>query len=474
MTQGDICIHMVSVGTPELNNAALTSIPFDFSIENDTIYAKNVSNDEISCADPGHYLVGYQLYGRYNGSQRTFIRSAVLINNAELPGEYGSQGCAVKNTSNRTLGLNQCCIVDLAADDTVSIGTQRLAAATDTCRQVSNQGGMWILKLSDSASYFLARGTSAQTLANTSLEFSDLNIPLNDAIDAGFSHAANSSDIVLQSAGQYLVCYGYRVENRSGERKAYQGRLTLDNMTLSESVSYGYSRYDNGTRDIVLGATCLIRTTAADSILRIQGAQESEFDGDNTPIITNIWITILKLETETPCLRQFLTAGSQEASPDDRTTVDFDAPTELDSEFGTEAGGRITIARAGHYLHTANIRIEKSATSSIRQNPRMRFGLNDSVFPWGGSANYNRGNSSNEGTLQCCVMNSILTNPASVGDIFDIQIQETGDSGPGVNDIVEGGQTCLRVEDLVLPPAPPTPPAPPQSVIQIGNSSLIV
>jgi len=455
MAVADVTIHRNGTPTPELNNVAMTKVPFDVQVEQDAIFTMNGANTDIDVSAAGHYLVGYSLHSQGSGSARNAIRSAILINSTEPAGQYGSVSSYDRNAVNDKFYLNASSIVDLAANDDIAIGTIRIATNAELHPLTANRAGIWMAKLSDTAAYIRARGASgSQTLTQTTNTFINLNLATNDELDTGFAHTAASADITIADAGLYLVSYNFKITSPGAGRIEIQGHLTLDGTILNESRSARNLRIDNGTDNVNVAATCLVRTSSANQILRIQAAQEFETAPSSGPTVDEVAITIMKFESDVDVLRQFLApTGTQEANPATATVIDYDVPTEIDTATFTEAAGRVTCVKAGHYFFTSNIKSERTDTvdgTRITQSIRVRKNATD--LQWGGGGGYNRGNEGTEETFISGAMSSVLTDDLTANDIIDFTVQEEGDAVVNVCDIVSGGMTAFRIEDIAVVP----------------------
>lgn len=451
MAVADMTIHRNGTpGTPpEINPTALTKVAFDTEVEQDAIFTMDAGNDDIDCADAGHYLVGYSIHAQTAATVRHNASVRILINSTEVVGEYGRQSSYDRNGTNDKFYMNSNAIVDLTAGDDIAIAAIRNATNTGAHPLTDNRAGVWIVKLSDTAAYLRARGGNSQQLSTTTLTYVDLQIATNDEIDTGYTHATNSADITLADAGLYFVCYGARFLNNDTGRIQLLARLTLDGVVQNQSWSGRNSRFDNGTTVQELSASCLIRASASD-ILRISAANEMQNVGPATDV-SNVWITIMKLESDIDVLIQPLAAtGTQEANPVAATVIDYDAPAEIDSGTFTEVGGRVTCLKIGHYLFTANLHnLRTDVGSGTRQTQSIRARKDATALQWGGGGGYNRGNQGSEDTFHNASMSSVLTDDLTANQIIDFTVQQEGDTGVGTLDIFEGGQTAFRIEDLI-------------------------
>jgi ribosomal protein L30/L7E len=449
MATGDIYradVGTQTAGDADLNPASLTKVAFEDEIETAGIYSMDAGNDDLTVSEAGHYLITWALYGISTANGRQQVRGAVMINGSEITGQYGSNSGYERNNSNNKVAPTGIAIVELSADDIISIGAIRTATTATSIPQSDNEGGFTVTKLSDSASYARIRGGNSQTLSTTSLSYSDLQIATNDELGSGFTHATNSADITLADAGLYLVCYGWQATNNATTRLAMLSRLTLDGVIQHTTWSGRISRWDSGAVTQQMCAFALIRASASD-ILRISGANEKNDSGSATDV-DNVWINIMRLESDIDVLIQPVVSGTQEANPASATVIDYDAPTEIDSGTFAETGGRITVQKTGHYLLSCNLHILTTDGGNTRIMPRIRPRLNTTPSSYAGGGGYNRGNQSTDFTLHSAVSGSFLTGDLAVDDIIDFTIQQDSEAVTGSRDIIEGGQTCFRIEDI--------------------------
>jgi len=475
MAVTDVTIHRNGTPTPELNNTTMTKIPFDVQVEQDAIFTMDAGNDDIDCSEAGHYLVGYSLHSQTAAAVRHAMRGAILINGTEPAGQYGSVSSYNRNGTNDKIYLNASSIVDLAANDDIAIGSIRIATNTNAHPLTANRAGVWIVKLSDTAAYLRARGPSgSQTLTQTDQTFINLNLATNDEVDTGFTHSAASADITIADAGLYLVSYNFKITSPGNGRIEVLGHLTLDGTILNQSRSARNLRFDNGTTNVNLAATCIVRTASANQILRIQAAQEFQTAPTSGPTVDEVAITIMKFESDVDVLRQFLApTGTQEANPSAATVIDYDAPTEIDSATFTEVGGRVTCVKAGHYFFTANITSERTDVGSgTRQTQSIRVRKDATALQWGGGGAYNRGNQGSEDTFISGSMSNVLTDDLTANQIIDFTVQQEGDTGVGTLDIQRGGMTAFRIEDLDAGPTVVTEEHTTDSVLQEIDNEL--
>jgi len=478
MAVADVTIHRNGTPTPpELNNTTLTKIPFDTQVEQDAIFTMDAGNDDIDCSEAGHYLVGYSLHSQTAGNSRHAMRGTVMVNGSEIAGRYASVSSYDRNSNNDKIYLNASTIVNLIANDDIAIGTIRTADNTTAHPLTDNRGGVWIIKLSDTAAYLRARGPSGSQLLDnvTSETYINLNLATNDEVDTGFTHSTGSADITIADAGLYLVSYGFKCTSPGAGRIEILGHLTLDGTILNESRSARNLRFDNGTNEVSLAATCIVRTASANQVLRIQAAQEwGPNNPSSGPTVDEVAITIMKFESDVDVLRQFLApTGTQEANPTTATVIDYDAPTEIDSATFTEAAGRVTCVKAGHYFFTANIISERTDVGSgTRQTQSIRVRKDATALQWGGGGGYNRGNQGNEDTFISGSMSNVLTDDLTANQIIDFTVQQEGDTGVGTLDIARGGMTAFRIEDLDAGPTVVTEEHTTDSVLQEIDNEL--
>lgn len=449
MAVADVTIHRNTL-TPELDNATLTLIPFDTQVEQDAIFTMNAGNDQIDVSTAGHYLVGYSMHSTNALNSRHAARAEIMVNGSAVTGVYGSVSSYNRDTLNNHWYLNANTILDLAANDDVGVGTIRTGTTAGAHPLTANRAGLWMVKLSDTAAYCRLSGPSgSQTLTQTSLSPLNLRFANNDEVDTGFVHLLGATDIRISDAGLYLVCYSFKVTSPGAGRIEIIGNLTLDGVLLNESRSARNLRFLNGTNEVTLAATCVVRTTASQT-LRLQARQEFDTAPSSGPTVDEVSITVMKLESDIDVLRQPLApTGTQEANPSTATVIDYDAPTEIDSATFTEVGGRVTCVKAGHYLFTCNIESERTdQASGTRQTQSVRVRTNATNLQWGGGGGYNRGNQGSEDTFISGSMNSVLTDDLKENDIIDFTVQQEGNTGTGTLDIARGGMTAFRIEDL--------------------------
>jgi len=454
MAVGDV--YRAGVGTQTctgdqtLNPATMTKLAFESELETACIYSIDAANDDLTVSTAGHYLVGYSLYGVATSNARQQHRAAILIDGTELTGLYGSNSSYSRNTANNTTAPTGMAIFDLSACATISIGGICTGGCVTAITQQDNQGGFWVVKLSDCASYARIRGPQCtpQALSTTSLTYADILIATNDELDTGFTHSANSADITLADAGLYFVAYGLQMQNNHTQRLTHVARLTLDGVVQNQSYSGRLSRNDNCTTIQQLNGFAMLRASACD-ILRIQAASENIETGGTGTDIEEVWITVMKLESDIDVLIQPLACGAQETNPACATVVDYDAPAEIDSGTFSEVGGRVTVAKTGHYLLTSSIHNFRQDTSGVRITQRTRARVNTTNDAISGGISYNRGCQGTDNNFTSVTTTQFLTADLTACDIIDITIQQDSCAVLTSRDITLGGQTAFRIEDLI-------------------------
>ena len=412
MATGDVLVRRLSAGGNSYNSTAFTDVNYSTTVYSDGIYGG--SGTAISCSEAGHYLVAYQWASQDdNGSNRSETRGRIVVNNSDA--FYGDSSGYIRRTGGVNAWVQAATtILNLSASDTVGVEIARTDANTgggDTMDQ-AGLSGISIVKLPDTAEFFRARRTTNATLNSvagqsppvspSSFNFSSIGFTTQDEADAAYTHSTSTnSDQIQLDAGTYIVCYQAEIAGSSSQRRNTIARLTLNGSEVPGSYTTGYVRQTNGVNHPVCSGQMLVEA-AANDILRLQVAIDSEQSTVTDVVCDAAYITIMKLPTAAgyAMLRQSADHDHNTASFD---AISFNTQDALDSTYWGHSGSQLTRQRStavvkpalimGGFFHV------RDAVNATRKNPEFQWRIDGTTAAQlGGAVGHNRGDQSTSGT----------------------------------------------------------------------------
>jgi hypothetical protein len=397
---GDIAIYREATGT-EVIGTALSNQTFDTTVSQGSGFSIAAGRDAVTLTDGGHYLVSYNLgLATLAGTNRSEINALIDVNGTNIA--YGRSSCYIR----RTGGVNNCwlsgsAIIEASAGNTVTIEAQRTDSNTATVQRRANESGLTIVKLDDSWDYARVQEAGGGQTFNAA-GYATVSLDTNDELDTG-TFSRTDGDITLADAGHYLVTTNqmHRNSNATGTRNNAT-RLTLDGTEIVGTRTTAYTIGTNSAQDSVAGFSGIIETSAANQVLRLQGA----CDGETCNSITNVGgqtgITIVKLPDNADYVRLYEVGGGQVV--DTTAALTWDTQQEVDAASFTHStvtnSERVIAEQDGNYLFFTSFYASRPASVSTAQlQPHVQFRDTGTTQQYGSTAAYNMGDNGTQGTF---------------------------------------------------------------------------
>ncbi|MEM7394287.1 MAG: hypothetical protein AAF492_18265, partial [Verrucomicrobiota bacterium] len=250
--------------------------------------------------------------------------------------------------------------------------------------------------------------------------------------DGGFTHTDNTSDILLDEAGTYLVFVNLPYFSL-GQRESARLRILLDGRGVpGGQASQGYIRGQSGHNDASVHWSGLVIATNAGQALSIATQRETTRGADATIANGRMSIYVERLDVTSDMLYSRgnrLTPNSDNWNPDPPgLSVQWETDLVIDTNIYTHSTGarpeRIVINEPGDYLLVYN---DALAAPFGRPNPRVFIDVNGVRVPGAESkTHYLRGSDNHTESSASLVF---LLHDLAAGDEVTVRISRDFVSG---------------------------------------------
>jgi hypothetical protein len=382
--------------------------------------------------EPGDYLIAATLPINLGSGdvQRATQAIEVYVNGAPAPGAIG-QSSYLRNTGSHTEASAHLTAVltGLQADDVIELRTYRVAQNNASVMEtIMETASIYVEKIEANRNVFT--GVAAATVGGDNLnrdEFSGDNGLAWTAgrKDAGFTHSGDSSEIVLDETGSYLVMVNVPLTG-TVNRTSVALKVLVDGVKIPNGIAeQGYIRNSNGHAESSLHWAGLVTTIAAGQMLELQTFMNAASGTVTIPANLPANIYIEKIDVSSGVLATSMLDDEFDFNTVDKTVIPWSYDEIIDeAAFGHGVIEEIFIKQAGSYLLTYN---DALWASSSRPAPRITVEVNgDEVLGAQTKTHYIRnsgGHNYSSGSLV------FLLEDLALGDIVTVSTQREANSG---------------------------------------------
>ena len=260
-----------------------------------------------------------------------------------------------------------------------------------------------------------------------------------------FTLQGDNASVDLADAGHYLLMYNLALTGSGSKRTEMQGLIELAGLDIAYGRSSCYIRLSGGANDCWMFGSTIIEVTAGQDV-----KIEAQRTDTNTATITRraneSGLTLLKLNDSWDYARIQEAVGGQAFDSTTFATVAWDTNDELDTSTFSRTGGDITLATAGHYLVTVNVKINNALTSGkMRRNIAMRLTLDGTEIAGTRTTSYMRGSN---GTNDFAAVYSGIIETTGANQVLRVQAACDGEDCSGANLTNVGGQSAITIAKL--------------------------
>jgi len=416
-------------GTFDTNVTSWTDVPFNNTVDEDSaLIVEHTSNTTIQVKESGHYLVLYNIVSRND----TYNNRVEFMSRIEVNGSGQSEGRGQgyrRNTSNDRVFMQASAILDLSANDNITIGVIRTSTNDPTTHLLeANRSSFQVLRLDDDWEYFRAVSTDTTDVDGSTWHAVTWNT-VNES-DSSFTHTGGNANVGLD-AGTYLITYNVRANTGAlSTRKTITTKATLDNVDQPYGWGYSYMRGLNGCNDGAASAMFLLETSGED--LQIEVSTILDLASATINLVSNeSALTIWKL----PPSANVLMAHSNNAQACETPAIIVHETEDVeDSAFTHDTGtGRVTLNEDGSYLFGWTSGVENPNYAGTPTTTRGTFGtqwnINASGQAYGIGGHFIRNAAGPTGIFRGGHMATSLFSGLSTNDIIDIRATLEGDNG---------------------------------------------
>ncbi len=257
-----------------------------------------------------------------------------------------------------------------------------------------------------------------------------------------YSIDVGRTDVTLSEQGHYLVMYNIGAETSGGSgRSEVQGYLNLAGTDQAYGRGSCYIRRANGQNECFLSGAAIIETSGTNQALRVVGQRTDSNSATVRRMAGKSGYMLLRLDDAWDYLRVREAGGGQAFNSATFATVDWDNNDELDTGTFSRSGGDITLARAGHYLVTANVMFRNSGTG--QRNQAIRITLDGYEIPGTRTTAYSGGTSS---TLDHSAVWMGIIVATTTNQVLRLQGACSGETCSRMTNV--GGQTAMTIARL--------------------------
>jgi len=428
MTKGDMAIYREATAGESMSPSAWTDLSYDTTVREDTdTFNLQVSNEEVDCADVGHYLVMFNDVADLASGLRFTVRERVTVGGVDtaVSGSGYGRYHATNDAYEMYIAGAGIVYADTGGDD-INIQVQRVPSTTQTTTRRANVGGLQILKLDDDWDYFRAESDTASAILTLGDEILWENVIEEDT--GSFELQANDYDIEVQP-GYYLCTYTVVFACTSlglTGRVGGVSYLLLDGVEVEGSRSMNYGRNSNGCNTGHISCICIFEAPSVQNLKLKTTVSNRTGGGQIADNSTSIQIVKLPDDTLAKCWTYDGTGGLTIAAA---TLTDINMDDEIDEDTAVFTHStvsntdEISVDVDGDYLFMQGMYAQgsDSGDSNLRYTILSRFEDNGTAQQYGNSGCFYRGyaNSSSK-ILSCGMSHGILLPSLTAGDDINI------------------------------------------------------
>jgi hypothetical protein len=291
--------------------------------------------------------------------------------------------------------------------------------------------------IGDIAIYREATGTETVGTALTNQAF-DTTVSQG----GGFSIGGGRDSVTLTDGGHYFVSYNLAFATLAGtNRSEINSLIDVNGTNIAQGRSSCYIRRTGGVNNCWLSGSAIIEATAGNTV-----TIEAQRTDSNTATVqrraNESGLTIIKLDDSWDYARIREAGGGQTLNSATYTTIDWDTNDELDSGSFSRTGGDITLASAGHYLVTSNVKHRSSSATGTRNNA-TRLTLDGTELPGTRTTAYTMGTNSAQDSVS---VYSGIIQTSSANQVLRLQGACENETCNSITNV--GGETGITIVKL--------------------------
>ena len=437
MAVGDRFVRRHNAARTSTANGTAADISYDTAVLNDDILVYTWASNEITVADAGRYLFIYDLGQCDLASTRavgTLVPRVAEVDQTRFRATHRYLRNSGGSQQGASIGM---CILDLAANDDVSVRNPGALSPTDAIGSYATNsgfgGGIQMIRLPDTDWTHVERTTDAAEVGTSNINTTrpwlvgsgtwskiTYNSEVND--DDGL-YPGTGGDLTLAASTKYLIVWGVTAYSTDSSRHTYVAGLNIDGDRVQ--TGSGYQRNTAAQGPPMVGMY-LHETGGSAETLYLECTHETEGGDAGTPNVSDAYLQVIELPSGAEWIHVDNGATDSLTTALAGTTTWYDTPlsstfrADGDSNLSLDSGNNAVQNDSGGTLPVLAIGWHRwdrdGGTSGNRKNPWLHW-YDGSRIEYGIAGAFSRGQQSGDDTFQAHMCSAITKDMANAEDL---------------------------------------------------------